>query len=71
MNAADLVKKWKERDHRYSTRRVSGYAAPLTDAEQQAIKMFRRLETQDLHPDEQDIALRWISIWHPPIVSVR
>ena len=71
MNAADLIKKWNERDSRYSLRRVGGFAAPLSDAEADAVKMFRRLETQDLHPDEQEIALRWISIWHPPIVTIR
>ena len=65
MNAADLIKKWDARDNRYSTRRV------LTDAEIDSIKTFRRSETQDLHPDEQEIALRWISIWHPPIVTIR
>ena len=46
-------------------------AAHLTDAEVISVKMFRRLETQDLHPDEADIALRYIANWHPPLVSIR
>ena len=71
MTAADLIAKWDERDRRYSVRKVSGFAAPLTEAEETAVKMFRRLETQDLHPDEQEIALRAIANWHPPLVSVR
>jgi len=71
MNAAELIKKWDERDNRYSIRRVAGFAAPLTDAEVISVKMFRRLETQDLHPDEADIALRYIANWHPPLVSIR
>ena len=69
MNAAELIKKWDERDNRYAIRKVAGYAAPLSDAEVISVKMFRRLETQDLHPDEADIALLEIS--HAPMGEFR
>lgn len=59
---------WAARDARYAMRRSGGHGIPLTDAEIDSIRTYRKRETMDLEGSDKRLAEMALSRWAPPIV---
>jgi len=65
-----LLKAWEQRDRRYAVRKAGRITAPLSVAEQDAVRLNRKGEVALLSPSDRERALNVLDRWVAPRVAV-